>query len=60
MNEKLRDIDQKEITKEILNQVEEAAAEFAISAKKAEELFSSVLNVQHQLDVYAYQRSGEA
>lgn len=60
LQEQLGQIGPQGMTSEIQNQVDEAASNYVISAKKAEELFGNSHNVQVQLDTFSAQRSGDA
>lgn len=60
LQEQLGQVGPEGLTTEIQLQVDEAASNYVISAKKAEELFGDPHNVQLQLDVFSAQRSGEA
>lgn len=48
------------LTQDVQTQVDEAASEYVISVRKAEELFGSPDVVQEQLNVFTAQRSGIA
>lgn len=60
LQEQLGQIGPQGMTTEIQTQVDEAASNFVISAKRAEELFGNSNNVQLQLDAFSIQRSGDA
>lgn len=60
LHERIEGIGPKGMTQQIQTEVDEAASEFTLSARRAEQLFGSPFNVQHQLDVFTSQRSGDA
>lgn len=48
------------LTKEIKDQVDQAASEYVISARRAEQVCGSPTNVQIQLNAFTTQRLGDA
>jgi hypothetical protein len=60
LQEKLDEIGPQGLTEDVKMEVDTAANEFAISARRAEQLFGSPINVQYQLDTFTAQRSGDA
>jgi hypothetical protein len=60
LQEHLDEMEPKEYTKEISDQVDAAASEYVISAKRAEKICGGSDNVQIQLSTFAAQRLGDA
>jgi hypothetical protein len=60
LQERLSELGPKGLTKELKAEVDKAASEYVISAKRAEQICGSPNNVQVQLDVFSSKRIGDA
>lgn len=60
LQERLSELGPKGLTKELKAEVDKAASEYVISARRAEQICGSPNNVQVQLDVFSSKRIGDA